>query len=69
MIDRFPGHQGAVEQAALDYIFDGGWIGDPRQHDYFRDRFRHLSGIEQRVVITRCKLAVGRKILEAVRDR
>ncbi|CAN7263082.1 hypothetical protein LJR098_001108 [Rhizobium sp. LjRoot98] len=64
----FPQHDRAITGAVVDYLMSGGHLGDPSQHDHFRDRFSHLAGLEQRVIITRCKIAVSRLIVGAIRQ-
>lgn len=67
MTKLFPVHDGAITDAVADYIFSGGHLGDPEMHGYFTSHFEHLSGLEQRVVITRCKTMFSRMIVDAVR--
>ncbi len=63
----FPEHDRAVTDAVVDYVMSGGHLGDPGQHQHFKGRFSNLAGLEQRVIITRCKIAVSRMMVGAIR--
>lgn len=63
----FPEHDRAITDAVVDYVMTGGHLGEPGQHGYFANRFDHLAGLEQRMIITRCKMAVSRMIVGAIR--
>ncbi|MEY9198410.1 hypothetical protein ABIA16_003526 [Sinorhizobium fredii] len=67
MLKLFPEHDRAVTNAVVDYIFAGGHLGDPEMHQHFKHCFEHLTGLEQRLIITRCKMAVSRMIVGAIK--
>lgn len=64
----FPEHDRAVTDAVVEYIFSGGHLGDPEMHQHFKNCFEHLSGLEQRLIISRCKMAVSRMIVGAIKS-